>query len=743
MNKISSRSVLFIGVCLLTVIAQADTPLTGTPGVKSFSDVSQHLEGAGNTDPLDDKSKPPLAVSGVQIKENLPEAGKYFRMTVHPGKGGYPGVTIGFDAPVDFSAYDMLGVWFKSDTAVSYFQIVPHGVDAVMEEFSLASAAARNKAFVKPGVWHLAFIPFKTGIGWVRNGKQMDWTKIKEITFYIDDAELSTSRPDYNFEFGGMALYTHEEAKARYAQTQVEPEILTAAKISSGKDASVWTADVGEKIFKDSPCPKDAPSMEAASTKAAGHEYALLQWVVKPSRNLKAIEASGGDLVSEEGRIPASNIQVRYVDYIETPFVSAPDPLPLLNGKGLPAEKEKNFIVWAMIYVPAGTPKGIYRGELTLKDSEGLNLRLPARLEVYGFALPVQNHLKSLYTIQHVYSGRQFLADHALKYWGRNIAINSEDYKKVLNNTVRVFGEHRITPELQFVQEYLSHEEMVALQKQYGFDPVWSLGYNFVHQGYIDAQGKPSAITPKEREEKIGKLKAAAKKYEAAGEIDLTYIKISDEPTPDLYGPVAMAAQDVKTAIPNVLSFVTITTRLLPEALFGLINTWCPLWGKFDFESPQARERKAAGDRFWTYGAEYRTNDGYEPMDLRVPYWLYWKYGITGVHFSHHRHSNFLTYPNDTYPHSDGLSEIPSIRFEMIRQGIQDYEYLWILNDLIKKSGARGEPYRQLLELPLDVAQNDKNYTRDPALLLRRRDQIARAIEDLTQKQVSPPKIGP
>ena len=78
-------------------------------GAMSLSDVLQHREGAGNMDPMADKTKPASPVSVVETKENLPEAGKFYHMTIQPGKGGYPGAMIGFDHLVDFSPYDDVG----------------------------------------------------------------------------------------------------------------------------------------------------------------------------------------------------------------------------------------------------------------------------------------------------------------------------------------------------------------------------------------------------------------------------------------------------------------------------------------------------------------------------------------------------------------------------------------------------------------------------------------------------------
>ena len=693
---------------------------------RSLSEVLQRIEKAGDADPLADKSKPPLPVTVTAIKKNTPAPGKFWHMEIRPGHGGYPGATIAFDHPVDFSKHDVFAVWFRCDTPVSYFQLVLNGTDGVTEDLSLSAGAARYAAFVRPGVWHLAFIPFKAEPGWVRFGKQMNYSKIRSLTFYTNDDILPPQRATYNFDFGGAVLYGIEEAKTKYAETLSYPLPATAARIASGKDVRVWTADAGEKIFKDTPFPMRAPIAKAASAKAAGHEYASLLWIVRPSRELKEIEAEAGDLVSDSGRIAATNVALRYVDFILKPLFSSPDLLPLLNRKRLRAAKDENLMVWATVYVPTGTPKGTYRGDITLKDAGGLSQRLPIQLEVYGFSLPVQNHLKSLFTIQHLYGGPEWMKERSERYWGRRIEPFSKEYFTVIHNVIRDYGEHRITPEL-FRYVNLTDDEKLALHRRYGFDPVFMIYYNLVNP-YLGREN----MSGDERAKIVAVLKEASDLRRTRDEVNLTAIKIADEPTAEHMKAVHMAAEDAKATLPDIQSFIAITSPRLPESLLGLVDTWCSIWGVFDFEGQQAQARKAAGDRFWTYAAEYRANDAYEPLDLRVPFWLYWKYGISGFHYSHHIHGIFLTYPNDTYPYSDGLEQIPSIRWEMIRHGLQDYEYLWLLNDLIQKAGKKGDRYRKLLQVPKTLAENDKVYTRDPRDVLRHRDRVAQAIEALS-----------
>jgi hypothetical protein len=601
-----------------------------------------------------------------------------------------------------------------------------------MASYNLCIAAAAPVSRLEPGTWYRAYIAYKLNPSEVRPiGRPMNFSQIKSLTLYTWDADLSPKVPVYDFFFGGMSLLTLEEAKAKYPSTLHRPALTTAAQVSKDGDGLVWTADAGEKIWKDTPLPKDAPATACASVSAAGHEYASLLFVVNPSRDLSGIMAEAGDLVSGENRIASEHITLRYVDSIPGLFLDSPDPLPLLNGKSLSVHAGENLQLWATVYVPPSQPAGTYSGIITLKDSQGLSKRLPVQVTVYGFSLPVKPHLQSLYTIQDLYgSGPKYMEKHSEQYWGRHIEPFSNDYQTVVSNIIHDFGAHRITPQLDIGNwfDFLTTEDRLALHERYGFSPAFILGMNIANE-YAAAE----PVTPEKRAELLNRWKQLGEKYKAAGLAELTVVKIDDEAAGERLKYSLMAAQDAKAAMPYIQNFMTLGNRQLPTEFIGYVNTWCPSWGSIDFESKQVSDRKAAGDRFWTYGVEYKYNNSYEPLDLRVPYWLYWKFGITGVHYSHGEDSAYLTYPNASYPHSDGLKSIPSIRWELIRHGAQDYEYLWLLNDLIQRHPDKGAQYRNLLEVPKSLAASEHDFTHSAKVLLHQRTLIAGAIDALNQ----------
>ena len=100
-----------------------------------------------------------------------------------------------------------------------------------------------------------------------------------------------------------------------------------------------------------------------------------------------------------------------------------------------------------------------------------------------------------------------------------------------------------------------------------------------------------------------------------------------------------------------------------------------------------------------------------------------------------------LFYPNNRAPGVDTETAytgrpVPCVRLEILRDGIEDYEYLHQLEEKIPAmSAADARKARSLLTLPGSVFQDDneihdeKYYIKDPQYLLQRREQIARLLE--------------
>ena len=65
----------------------------------------------------------------------------------------------------------------------------------------------------------------------------------------------------------------------------------------------------------------------------------------------------------------------------------------------------------------------------------------------------------------------------------------------------------------------------------------------------------------------------------------------------------------------------------------------------------------------------------------------------------------------------------------MLRDGIEDFEYLALLRDRLQREQAPADdPRWKLVEVPPDITASATAFTRDPAPIERRRAEIARAL---------------
>ncbi|MGZ5555387.1 MAG: hypothetical protein ACXW3H_06475, partial [Candidatus Aminicenantales bacterium] len=83
---------------------------------------------------------------------------------------------------------------------------------------------------------------------------------------------------------------------------------------------------------------------------------------------------------------------------------------------------------------------------------------------------------------------------------------------------------------------------------------------------------------------------------------------------------------------------------------------------------------------------------------------------------------------------------VDSVRWEILREGIEDYEYFVLLEKAIAaakgkaKIKAAAAEAAKLLDFPATIFTTGKDYTKDPLVLLTLRAKVAEAIEKLTAR---------
>ena len=176
-----------------------------------------------------------------------------------------------------------------------------------------------------------------------------------------------------------------------------------------------------------------------------------------------------------------------------------------------------------------------------------------------------------------------------------------------------------------------------------------------------------------------------------------------------------------------------------------------------DFNEKKMRKLQAMGKEIWMYISGPSGADtpnlaiDFDSIDYRIIPWLCWKYDIKGFlywcvnwwptvdPFESAKNSQWDQNGNGLliYPGKNG--PLASIRMELFRDGMEDYEYIQILFEDLKSLKLKGlikahqEYYEQsvkLLTMDDSIAASMSKFTRSEEILNARRNAIAAKIEE-------------
>jgi len=519
---------------------------------------------------------------------------------------------------------------------------------------------------------------------------------------------------------------------------------LRAAAATPGAilDFAVVPVTSLKKIFRDEPCVASNADLSPCEIAIAGNEFEGIQFVVVPLwKDIPKLRVSVTQAIHSNGtaRIPAEDILVNRVGYVEVGppeynwYVEKrgfyPDVLFPAEPFDVPADQDAQPY-FVTVRAQENTIPGDYRAAVVFQAEGCAAITMPLKIHVWDFSISKETHLKTSLWINEGYIQRFY------KYEGRTpFEVRKRYYDYQL--------EHRTGP-------------LMALPYGGGsvvedFDYVLSHGQNnfFVHvPGYLEESRRPAEAE---------KLRAIHELIKAKGWNDRALFYSRDE-------VAVMARQE----IPHVVEMNNWTRSIIPDwprletsapeqSLFGAVDIWCPTIGAFD--PAVLAQRRAQGDRLWLYTVWGRPGIMIEfpATDHRLMFWQCWKYGAEGFLYwgTTHWELNVTTdrrwpdipwIPYNRQPGHNGCgyliypgpngTPLGSLRFELVRDGIEDYEYFYLLRQLLAAAGERAPAELRAraeaeLAVPPEVIVDAKIFTEDPRVILNARGRIAGLIEQL------------
>jgi hypothetical protein len=573
--------------------------------------------------------------------------------------------------------------------------------------------------------------------------------------------------------------------------------------LAQTRGLGVWWCESGWKVGRERALPEPTRGKpKPVSVSAARGEFEPVQVVLRPEQDCQLLWAEV--ILSRKGRGKAAPIavQIDEVAYVQVTHPTDPtcrpgwypDPLPALAFP-LALSSGKNQPLWLTFHVARDAEPGDYRGELKLRTSLG-EVRVPLQVHVYDFTLPEETHLKSAlglgtdtinrYQCLEVQHDQAMAFDNYLANFAEH-RISPYSFYDYAPIDVRFVGEGTnkhaqvdFTRFDQAAERWLDRAHFNTFQL-----PLRGMGggtFYSRHLGELEGFQEGTPEFARLFQDYLGQIE---RHLEQRGWLRKAFVYWFDEPAPKDFEFVGQGMERLKAAAPGIKRMLTVEPQ---PPLLGQVDIWCGLTPKWTPEL--VSERRQAGERVWwyiccaphgPYVTEFIDHPGTE---LRLWPWQSWQYGVQGILIWA---TTYWTSPaafpppklqdpwTDPMSYTSGYGEKPgevgywgngdgrflypprrdpaadkracldgpmnSLRWESLRDGMEDYEYLWLLREASQRELFwRGETdlYKQsheLLKVPNEVSQDLTHFTTDPRVMLAQRDRVARMIERLQQSR--------
>ena len=475
---------------------------------------------------------------------------------------------------------------------------------------------------------------------------------------------------------------------------------------------------------------------------AASNEYSSLALALTncTGRPL-SVRVSLEDLVGDSARLPAAEVRVRRVEFVETAGNRVvADALPPVTGQGVLLPAGETSQLWLTLPKrPLGA--GEYRGRLVLQVP-GASVTVPLRLRVYPVELPdrmtLQTYNWAYVTTFGLVRGleREAVADLFAHYTdtfvftGVDIPWPSFDAQ----------GRGSI--------DFTAHDRNLALHVG-AREVSWFWGFADREQPDGGRLGAPYLGEEWKRRcawwihEWVAHLQGLGYGY------DRFFMYPFDETLCPRFAALAAFLKQVDPRLRIFADPVSDDSREAIQAIAPAIDVWCPNFPSYRERPAEVELMRSDGGKLWTYvcdgPAKALPPHGY----YRLLMWQAWRWGFTGCGFwayadagwqgddawddfdgTHHDYAVIYTarHAPPGVPRSEPI--IPSKRWEAWREGIEDYELLHLAQERVVSLQAQGQAGRaQALQVALDQAVSQVLAQPDqPAVLEQARRRLLEAM---------------
>ena len=529
-----------------------------------------------------------------------------------------------------------------------------------------------------------------------------------------------------------------------------------ACLISDSAECTVWKEAPYLKIPYEK-IPAALKKSNVVSLTAAANESEPCQIAVNAKKDLDNVCLKFSDLKGAKGTIPAKEITSRKVGYIflknpDNPAIKGWNADPIFPESSAKALKGKNQPFYVQVKVPAGTAPGVYSGTAKVMAGEKELASSPLPVHVYNFELPDIAHLK---TYSYAQPGKDY------------VSIDKRPRAEIVENFHQLRKDHRMNgnqaltpvfPKFKVENGKLTItdwsgfdadiEKRSKIYKQINF-PVPYLGMMGDNWGWFPR----TKDRKKPRRSPFGNfnwLSPDGLKY--AGQYAKLFTEHVKEKFPDLnfYAyiydePPARVHKDLKVILDSLHKAAPELKVFIPKEVLkeiGYTHTFCVPLSPGRYKPAIHAEHFRNGGDIWYYNWTVRISDHNYHLTRFFAWRIYAAGGNGGllwntVYFpagvnpwtdldkTHHTGTATIFYP----PVTKGGKNIPSLRSELVKESIDDFDYMRILEQLIE-ARYPGKGKQRVLEIMREAMPSIPfGECDDPHKIYTVRARFAREIE--------------
>ena len=533
------------------------------------------------------------------------------------------------------------------------------------------------------------------------------------------------------------------------------------------------------------------PELQLSAARGENEHFQIA--IMAKDYRIENVGIAVGEFVSGNYSIPAENIKLRRADKVRVG--AGYDELyfdPLVNKTTGTATTDDLLLFWVSFDIPLTQRAMIYSGTVEIVPPAGDSIFIPVELNVWDITIGRKQNYQTSFnlfrqTLRNYYGGDwldptseeyrrwlSFCTDYRVSPIDMSLGESSE------NRFVKITRKLDRTWEFDFTDfnAYIDYCYSNGMRNFNLGDLTWQFWKPFYGYDEITGTYRTFNLLSSQYEAVFAQyITEAAYQYRADGPRpfgDMAFFYAFDELHPG-EPEVLQACIDrhdrVKENWAQLRTLTTAEPRRYPS-FEDHVDIWCgKIPNYYQYTEPEVERLRGKGNEIWTYvtgyAPPYCNFQINEPgIEHRLIFWQNWVENIDGfLHWGlnvwpHYRRPNpwvgemaieadYDKWPNRAwddggwvirefwdgggyliYPSPEG--PVASIRLEMMRDGLEDWELINGLNELLER--AQEEGVRQSV---IDIAQNAivldsvvtkfNEYSHDPQVLTSKRDDIADA----------------